>query len=212
MTTRFLSSLIATVFLCASLTGCGETPTAVTSASEEANSDTGSVTASDADYQKMQNALVGVWLGIPQLDQARLKEKLTTMDADAKTRLLTFVENFKTTVMAIEYCGDGKVFTEIQVNVDNKPVFEASEGNWKVVAASQNRVSVNTVENLPDGKLSQSKSDYTLYENNNVMVTTVPTHPELADLNPQIVFTRENLDSGTVTAKGNQRQNSQPVR
>lgn len=205
MTIRFLSSLLATAFLCACLTGCGESKTepAPTEDSTTSGSENGDETAAmdPAQRQQMQNVLVGVWLGMPQLNQERLEQKLATLDADAKARLLTFVQNFKTTVMAIEYRADGKVYSEIQVTVDNQPVFEASEGNWKVARASENRVSISTVENLADGKISQSTSDYTLYEKNNVMVTTVPTHAELADLNPQMVFTRENLDSVTAEAQ-----------
>ena len=215
MTTRFMSSLFVVALLCVSLTGCGESKTepAPSETAPASGSESSDETAANnpAQRQQMQNILVGVWLGMPQLNQEQLEQKLATLDADAKNRLLTFVQNFKTTVMAVEYRADGKVYSEIQVNVDNQPVFEASEGNWKVTRASENRVSINTVENLPDGKLSQTTSEYTLFEKNNVMVTTVPTHPELADLNPQMVFTREYLDSVTADAQNAQGQ-AAPVR
>lgn len=214
-TTRTISSarFIAVVLISIIASGCGQSTTKL---ADESTSDQATTSVSRASsginpaadpalQNEMKQALVGVWLGMPQLNQERLKTKLSSLDADAKARLMTFVQNFQTTVMAVEYGANGRVYSEIQVNVDNKPVFEASEGSWTITSATQDRLSVNTVEELPDGKLSQSLREFTFYENRNVMATVIPTHPELSDLEPQLVFTREDLDQAdAIQAQGNQ--------
>jgi len=209
---RTISSarFVAVILISIIAVGCGESTTKLADkATNEtttsiARANTGTNPAIDPALQdEMKQALVGVWLGMPQLNQDRLKTKLSSLDADAKARLMTFVQNFQTTVMAIEYGANGRVYSEIQVNVDNKPVFEASEGSWTITGATQDRLSVNTVEELPDGKLSQSLREFTFYENQNVMVTAIPTHPELSDLEPQLVFTREDLNQAeAIEARG----------
>ena len=210
VTSRHFSSarFVAVVLISIMAIGCGQTATEVADKSPGSQTTTPDTSTRSADtdpvlQKEMEQALIGVWLGMPQLNQDRLKAKLSTLDADAKTRLMTFVQNFQTTVMAVEYGANGRIYSEIQVNVDNKPVFEASEGSWTIAGATQDRLSVNTVEELPDGKLSQSLREYTFYENRNVMVTGIPTHPELSDLEPQLVFTREDLNEAeAIEARG----------
>ena len=197
----FVASLMVSFVI--GLVGCGEAPQPLAQTEQEPQTvDSGQKTTSATPVDpalaaQAKRTLVGIWLGLPQLDEQRLKEKLANLDGESKANLLNFVSNFKTTAMAIQYHENGTVYTEVNARVGNNPVFEASEGSWEISRARTNQMSVNVVEKLTNGSLSQTTYDYTVVENGNVLVATIPTHPDLADLNPTFVFTREKLDQVT---------------
>lgn len=131
-------------------------------ASPESNA-TETETENQTAQQDLGQQLVGVWLGQAQVDPVRLQEKLQSTDEAERAALQRTVQNFLTTVIAIQYTADGQVEHDIEMTVDGgPPLRESSIGKWKVVGQSGRQVEIEVVEQLSDGSTAETRKRVTV--------------------------------------------------
>jgi hypothetical protein len=147
-----------------------------------------------ARFEEMRCSLVGIWLGQAALDMDKLQQKLAALEDDSRAELESLVQDFMTTIMAIDFHDDGTMDSEIELTFGGQnSELETSHGTWKIIQVQQNSVTVATVEQLADGTIEESQQSFEFHEDQSVLVTSVPVQNGLLDLNPRLVFHREFL-------------------
>ncbi len=190
--------LIATVLMCMLVLGCAKKTT--TKPTEQSQNPKPSIDATavgeprSAGFEEMRRSLVGIWLGQTGIDTDKLQQKLAALEGDSKAELESLVQDFMTTIMAIDFRDDGTMDSEIELTFGGQDLeLEASHGTWKIIEVQQNCVTVATVEQLADGTIEESQQSFEFHEDRSMLVTTVPAQNGLRDLNPRLVFHREFL-------------------
>ena len=136
--------------------------------------------------------LNGYWAGVAYLDMDKLQEKLAgTKDVDLQNLIKLQAQMFLSMVSVVNFKPNGTVESELEVNDENNEVVtEAIVGRWKVVESRDSKFLVDVLESQESKSSVTVRKLFQFYEDGEHMASPVETSPELADLNPLIVFER----------------------
>jgi hypothetical protein len=137
-------------------------------------------------------SLNGYWAGVAYLDMDKLQEKLAaTTDVDLQKSISLQAEMFLSMVSVVNFKPNGMVESELELNDENgKIVTEATTGSWKIVESRESKFLVDVLERHADGSTVTVRKMFQFYEDGEHMASHVETSPELADLNPLLIFER----------------------
>ena len=190
---KFLTGL----FICGLLglhAGCGETSNATIkkqTPQPASSSDIKSKPDLVAGIQ-LQQVLVGVWLGEAYLDAKLVEEKLQSLPPQRQQEVVQHARAFLSTVMAIDFRSDGTMENEVELkSLDGQPLREGGTASWRVIEANDDRLLVETSEQLADGTTTVDKQLYRVYPDGNRMALVVLLNDDLGSCNPMIVFARQ---------------------
>lgn len=136
--------------------------------------------------------LNGYWAGVAYLDMDKLQEKLAaTKDVELQNLIKLQAQMFMSMVSVVNFKPNGTVESELEVNDENNEVVtESIVGRWKVVESRDAKFLVDVLEQQASGSSVTVRKLFQFYEDGEHMASPVETSPELADLNPLIVFER----------------------
>jgi hypothetical protein len=136
--------------------------------------------------------LVGHWAGVSYLDEAKLKQKYDSLtDPAQKEALVRAAEAFLSLVVAVEYKANGTMESDVEMlGTNGEVVREVVAGTWRVVEAKGLKLIVEVQERVADKTPEPVRKFFQFYEGGDNLATPIETAPELADLNPLIVFER----------------------
>lgn len=201
----FLGMLIGVV-------GCGETaPTSPESTDSQTS--TPAPAASDSAARSANPAagvvptaitarnLTGVWLGEAVLDQQKLQQTVSQLDAEAQKLVGVKVESFLSTVMAMEFREDGTVENEVEIrSTDGKMLRDGSVASWRILESKPNGLLVQTQERIADGSVATDQLFYQFSGDRNRIAIQIPVSQELQGCDAMIVFERQTLPPTNVAA------------
>ena len=139
--------------------------------------------------------LVGIWFGRGVVDEASLENHLNSIaDPTQKQNVRAMAHSFMTTNIAIQFARDGTMEMDVEIRAtDGRKLRETTGGTWNVVEETENRVTVETVENSSGGPFSTRQVQYEFVGGRDQMRMPAPVSPELKAFQPYIVFERQTL-------------------
>ncbi len=178
------------IFLFVTFAGCSsESQTAATKPNAMAAADSGPA-----------QWLIGTWYGRAELDQDKLRAKITaTTDSAQRSMLQTISTTFQTTEIGARFDAQGNMELDVQIDTpDGGVVRDGTTGWFEILSRTANSVTIETVEHLPNGGTQTGQVTYHFDDNGQVATMIAPTSPELADCHPRFVFRRVELPSAEV--------------
>lgn len=136
--------------------------------------------------------LAGHWAGVSYLDETKLKQKYDSLtDPAQKEALVRAAEAFLSLVVAVEYKANGTMESDVEMlSTNGEVVREVVVGTWRVVETKGLKLIVEIQERVPDKTPEPVRKFFQFYEGGDHLATPIETAPELAELNPLIVFER----------------------
>lgn len=174
--------------------GCDSAHVPVANQNQSATSSVGYAADATANHSpvSIQQSLVGTWLGHTVIDEQMLEQQLTKMTLAQQEEAVLQAEGLLSTVMAIQYRGDGTMESAIEVTPLGEPTIKAmSVGQWRVADFQQDRVMVESQESDSEGVTSVNKNVYRIYPDRNAFAMTVPTSPLLSGCDVLMIFERQ---------------------
>lgn len=142
--------------------------------------------------EPVRQQLIGSWLGVAYIDEAKLAEKLMELDATKREVMLQRAEHFMGTTMAYQFNSDGSMTNEVEIIPPaGLPILDSVRGQWEVVAAEGMRFQLRNTEESTDGTLANVSRNFQFYEGQNSMGLEVALGEVLGECNPLIVFERK---------------------
>lgn len=138
-----------------------------------------------------EELLVGTWYGKASLNQQLLQQKLAAIsDSGERAKLQQIAINFQSTEIGANFCENGEMLLDIQVNASGQQLRESTEGKWRPLNVEKNAILIETSEQSPTGEMTTNRVRYQFQEGGDVAIMVAPTSEQLAALNPVIVFER----------------------
>ena len=167
------------------ITGCAKKGTSAASPSTEKSS------AASRDPDPGSNQIVGHWLGVASIDEAKLQRLLdATTDPNQRQTILATVESFKSISIAAFFGSDHSLQMEVEIaNPGSAPIRESSQGTWKMIEQSDEFVIVETIENPADREPQIKQVRYDFVDQDHFSLKA-PTNQLLRQLDPRFAFER----------------------
>ncbi len=188
--------------LVATLAGCGLLSLGCGTDSGPTKLSGGSVDVSPSDPQgavvntELEQHLVGVWLGDARIDQAELEARFHKLSPEKQLELESIVGNFLSTVMAMQYTGEGIFEEDVEMTINGREsVRDASLGSYQVLSTSGDTLKLKVNEETPDGSIRTSERLVRFSADRTQCEVTVPLGAEWNDINAKIVFTKQDMSS-----------------
>ena len=140
----------------------------------------------------IQQKLVGLWWGRSSLAEAELQQAIESeTDMDVRNRMIASAQLFLSTEMAIQLSADGTMEQQVEIVVGGQPQQVAGTGTWRVIEQRENnRVIVELVEDVADGKSTTTQRLFQLDANNQRFLMPAPVADELVKFKAVMVFDR----------------------
>jgi hypothetical protein len=143
--------------------------------------------------------LVGAWMGKAIINEEALLEAADSLPTDQRQALIQEARTFVTTEMAIQFSQSGEIETAIEMQpVGSQRVTGESFGTWKIIEATDGKVTVETSSTDETGTLQTNQTAFAVSVDGNRLVLQPQVSSALANCEALIYLDRQAMPAASV--------------
>ena len=139
-----------------------------------------------------QHRLVGVWLGVAYVEDAKLKAKLDQItDPNVKQSLISQAQTFQSMLVGADFQLDGSYTLDAEITpYGGQPARDQSAGSWEISSEVDEMVMVKATESGADGTQEETFKQYTFVDDDHfIWIPSVSA--DLQECDAMVVFERQ---------------------
>ncbi len=179
-----------------SLAGCGASNAPSDKAQLPSTSNAENSRQQTASESAVRETLVGVWVGVGFLDEARVEQVVSGLEPQRREQTIQQYQYFLATVMGMKLDADSRMTSEVEIGTGGtRPETLTSSGTWQVSEVDGQTVTLILHEQQSDGSTSTTRRQCEIYPDGNHLAIKVSLDGALGSCDPMFLFERQGAKS-----------------